>query len=73
MDINLPKMSGVECVRRLKVQMPETQFVMLTVYEDNNRLFQSLTAGARPGAVSSVGTRTPWSTSVDGTGVTAQR
>ena len=46
MDINLPKMDGVECVRRLKLQLPETQFVMLTVYEDNNRLFQSLTAGA---------------------------
>jgi DNA-binding NarL/FixJ family response regulator len=46
MDINLPNMDGVECVRRLKAQMPETQFVMLTVYEDNNRLFQSLTAGA---------------------------
>lgn len=46
MDINLPKMDGVECVRRLKPQLPEAQFVMLTVYEDNNRLFQSLTAGA---------------------------
>jgi DNA-binding NarL/FixJ family response regulator len=46
MDINLPKMDGVECVRRLKSQLPDTQFVMLTVYEDNNRLFQSLTAGA---------------------------
>ena len=46
MDINLPRMDGVECVRRLKSQLPETQFVMLTVYEDNNRLFQSLTAGA---------------------------
>jgi DNA-binding NarL/FixJ family response regulator len=46
MDINLPKMDGVECVRRLKPQLPDAQFVMLTVYEDNNRLFQSLTAGA---------------------------
>lgn len=46
MDINLPRMDGVECVRRLKAQLPDTQFVMLTVYEDNNRLFQSLTAGA---------------------------
>lgn len=46
MDINLPNMNGVECVRRLKPQMPDTQFVMLTVYEDNNRLFESLTAGA---------------------------
>lgn len=46
MDINLPKMDGVECVRTLKPKMPDTQFVMLTVYEDNNRLFKSLTAGA---------------------------
>lgn len=46
MDINLPGMNGVDCVRLLKVQMPDTQFIMLTVYEDNNRLFQSLTAGA---------------------------
>jgi DNA-binding NarL/FixJ family response regulator len=46
MDINLPGLDGVECVRRLKAQIPETQFVMLTVYEDNNRLFKSLTAGA---------------------------
>src|ERR1700728_490750 len=45
-DINLPNMNGVECVRILKTEMPNTQFIMLTVYEDNNRLFQSLTAGA---------------------------
>jgi len=46
MDINLPQMDGVECVRTLKPQMPTTQFLMLTVYEDNNRLFKSLTVGA---------------------------
>jgi DNA-binding NarL/FixJ family response regulator len=46
MDINLPGMDGVECVRRLKAKMPGAQFVMLTVYEDNNRLFKSLIAGA---------------------------
>jgi DNA-binding NarL/FixJ family response regulator len=46
MDINLPQMDGVECVRTLKPLMPGTQFLMLTVYEDNNRLFKSLTAGA---------------------------
>jgi DNA-binding NarL/FixJ family response regulator len=46
MDINLPGMDGVECVRRLKLQMGTTQFVMLTVYEDSNRLFKSLVAGA---------------------------
>jgi DNA-binding NarL/FixJ family response regulator len=46
MDINLPGMDGVECVRRLKLQLATTRFVMLTVYEDSNRLFKSLMAGA---------------------------
>lgn len=46
MDINLPGMDGVECVGRLKVKIPGVQFMMLTVYEDSNRLFKSLMAGA---------------------------
>jgi len=46
MDINLPGMTGIECVRRLKPQMPDTQFVMLTVYEDPDHIFKALTAGA---------------------------
>ena len=46
MDINLPGMDGVECVRQMKSKIPDTQFIMLTVYEDNNRLFKSLVAGA---------------------------
>jgi DNA-binding NarL/FixJ family response regulator len=46
MDINLPGMSGVECVRRLKAQEPFLHIVMLTVYEDAERIFESLTAGA---------------------------
>ncbi len=46
MDINLPGMNGVECVRRLKLNLPETQFVMLTVYEDSDHIFQALQAGA---------------------------
>lgn len=46
MDINLPGMDGVECVRRLKAEMPEVHVIMLTVYEDGNRLFNSLIAGA---------------------------
>lgn len=45
-DINLPGMSGVDCVRKLKPLMPETQFVMLTVYEDSENIFQALSAGA---------------------------
>ena len=46
MDINLPGISGIECVRRLKPQLPDTQFLMLTVYEDTDHIFDALTAGA---------------------------
>ena len=46
MDINLPGMNGVECVRRLKLLLPETQIVMLTVYEDTDLIFNALAAGA---------------------------
>src|SRR5437867_7482140 len=46
MDINLPGMNGVECVRQLKTALPAVQFLMLTVYEDNDSLFNSLKAGA---------------------------
>jgi len=45
-DINLPGMSGIECVRKLKPRLPETQFVMVTVYEDANHIFNALSAGA---------------------------
>ena len=46
MDINLGGMSGIECVRRLKPLMPETQVVMLTVFEDTDKIFSALAAGA---------------------------
>lgn len=46
MDINLPGMDGVQCVRRLKEAMPEVEFLMLTVYQDSALLMQSLMAGA---------------------------
>ncbi|HWH71623.1 MAG TPA: response regulator transcription factor, partial [Candidatus Sulfotelmatobacter sp.] len=46
MDINLPKMSGIECVRQLKTLVPALQVIMLTVYEDSDRIFNSLLAGA---------------------------
>jgi DNA-binding NarL/FixJ family response regulator len=46
MDINLPGMNGPECVRRLKPALPDSQFVMLTVYEDSDHIFQALQAGA---------------------------
>jgi RNA polymerase sigma factor (sigma-70 family) len=46
MDINLPGMNGVECVARLKKLCPDTQIVMLTVYEDTDNIFNALKAGA---------------------------
>ena len=46
MDIKLPGMNGVECVRQLKPQLPQTQFVIYTVYEDSNHIFNALQAGA---------------------------
>jgi DNA-binding NarL/FixJ family response regulator len=46
MDINLPGINGVECVRQLKASLPDVQFLMLTVYEDSDSLFNSLKAGA---------------------------
>ncbi|MEJ2637456.1 MAG: response regulator transcription factor [Calditrichia bacterium] len=46
MDIHLPGMSGIECVRRLKKQNPKFQIVMLTIYEDDEEIFKSLAAGA---------------------------
>jgi DNA-binding NarL/FixJ family response regulator len=46
MDINLPDINGVECVRRLKAICPGPQVLMLTVYEDTEAVFSALRAGA---------------------------
>ncbi len=46
MDINLPGMSGIECVARLRKDLPVVHVIMLTVYEDSDRIFQALQAGA---------------------------
>lgn len=46
MDINLPKQSGIHCVRELKRCLPKTQFIMLTIEDDSQRVFESLQAGA---------------------------
>ena len=46
MDINLPKMNGIECVRKIKAVLPGVQILMLTVYEDSEKIFKSLLAGA---------------------------
>jgi len=46
MDINLPGMTGIECVRQVKKLVPEIQFMMFTVYENNDQVFDALKAGA---------------------------
>lgn len=46
MDINMVGMDGIECVARLKIAAPEMQIVMLTVYEDTDKIFRALSAGA---------------------------
>ncbi len=46
MDVNLPDLSGVECVAQIAPQLPDTQIIMLTVYQDPETIFQALTAGA---------------------------
>ena len=46
MDIQLPDANGVECTAKLKVFMPKLQIVIVTVYEDSERIFQALRAGA---------------------------
>jgi DNA-binding NarL/FixJ family response regulator len=46
MDINLPGINGIDCIKQLKLQCPHTQFIMSTVYEDDDSIFESLKAGA---------------------------
>jgi DNA-binding NarL/FixJ family response regulator len=46
MDINLPGMNGIECIRQLKDKSPCTQFMMFTVYENDEKVFEALKAGA---------------------------
>ena len=46
LDIGLPGMSGIEGIPLLKSASPATDIIMLTVYEDNDRIFQSICAGA---------------------------
>lgn len=46
MDINMVGMDGIECVERLKAAAPAMQIVMLTVYEDTDKIFKALSAGA---------------------------
>ena len=46
MDINLPGMNGIECIRQVKGKSPNTQFMMFTVYENDEKVFEALKAGA---------------------------
>ncbi|MFA7419059.1 MAG: response regulator transcription factor [Melioribacteraceae bacterium] len=46
MDINLPNMSGIECVKKLKPLLTTTQIIMLTMYDDNEHVFEALKSGA---------------------------
>jgi DNA-binding NarL/FixJ family response regulator len=46
MDINLPGMSGIDCIKQLKEKCPGTQFMMFTVYENDEKVLQALQAGA---------------------------
>ena len=46
MDIHLPGMSGIDCVRKLTLKIPDLHVIMLTVYEDPDAIFDSLSAGA---------------------------
>jgi DNA-binding NarL/FixJ family response regulator len=46
MDINLPGMSGIQCVALLKERLPKTQVLMVTIYSNNKSIFEALQAGA---------------------------
>lgn len=46
MDINLPGINGIDCIKKIKKDCPATQFIMFTVYEDDEHLFDALEAGA---------------------------
>jgi DNA-binding NarL/FixJ family response regulator len=46
MDINLPGRNGIECISRVKLFCPDTQFIMYTIFEDDQKVFDALEAGA---------------------------
>jgi DNA-binding NarL/FixJ family response regulator len=46
MDIHLPNMSGIECVKKLKTELPQVQFLMFSVFENDENIFEALKAGA---------------------------
>ena len=46
MDINLPGMNGIDCIRQIRKRTTRTQFMMFTVYENDDKVFEALKAGA---------------------------
>jgi DNA-binding NarL/FixJ family response regulator len=46
MDINLPGMNGIDCIKKVKALCPKSQFIMFTIYEDDEKVFEALAAGA---------------------------
>lgn len=46
MDVNLPRQSGIDCTRQIKPHLPRTQIIMITIYQDEERVFDALRAGA---------------------------
>jgi len=46
MDINLPRMSGIECARKMRELLPKCRIIMITVYRENDKIFEALRAGA---------------------------
>lgn len=46
MDIDMPEVNGIEGVKMIKAARPETQIIMLTVFEDDEKIFESIKAGA---------------------------
>jgi DNA-binding NarL/FixJ family response regulator len=46
MDINLPHINGIECIRQVKHKSPQTQFMMFTVFENDEKVFEAIKAGA---------------------------
>jgi DNA-binding NarL/FixJ family response regulator len=45
-DIQLPGINGIECIRKLKMECPSIQFMILTVFEEDEKIFEALNAGA---------------------------
>jgi DNA-binding NarL/FixJ family response regulator len=46
MDIELPRMSGIECTQHLKLKYPDLKIMMCTIFEDDDKIFRAIAAGA---------------------------